>query len=206
MTEIVDLAELRDSLRAGLPAPMATCSPDGTPRLSYISRVQYLDADRVATSRQFFNHAVVNLEESPFAQALISQPGTGEQFRIDLQYLHTVTEGEEFEALRANLDAIASQSGIASDSVFRLRGLDVHRVLRCTRVSPRRVPAAPARDYLEPLEQLAGRLERATTYEDAATAVLEALDDLFDFRYAVLLAFDPPTARLFVVGGSGEAH
>ncbi|HMI69252.1 MAG TPA: hypothetical protein VK510_04590, partial [Solirubrobacteraceae bacterium] len=63
---------------------------------------------------------------------LVVRPGTGEEFRLDLRYLHTTAEGEEFEAMRANLDAIASQTGM--DAAFRLRGMDVHRVLRCTRV------------------------------------------------------------------------
>ena len=52
MSERVDLESIRDCLRAGLPAPMATCAPDGTPHISYISQVRYLDRERVATSHQ----------------------------------------------------------------------------------------------------------------------------------------------------------
>ena len=188
MSELVDLESIRDCLRAGLPAPMATCAPDGTPHISYISQVQYLDRERVATSHQSFNRALVHLDTSPFCQALVVRPTTGEQFRLDLRYLHTATDGEEFEAMRANLDAIVSHTG--PGSAFRLRGLDVHRVLRCTRVKhgsrePQRVQTP---DPLVPLEQFARRLERPTSYEETTHEVIDALDDIFGFRYAVLIA------------------
>jgi adenylate cyclase len=200
VSDAVDLESIRDCLRAGLPSPMATCSPDGTPHISYISQVHYLDRERVATSRQSFNHALVHLDASPLAQALIVRPSTGEQFRLDLSYLHTATEGEEFEAMRANLDAIASHTGMGSG--FRLRGLDVHRVLRCTRVQrgarePERVEIS---DPLVPLEQFARRLERRTSYEDATQEVIDALDDLFGFRYAVLIATDDIAAGTGLIG------
>ena len=139
MTEDVDLDAIRDCLRAGLPSPLATCAPDGTPHVSFISRVQYLDSERVATSRQSFNPGLAHLGEQPLSQALVVRPGTGEEFRLDLRYLHTVTEGEEFDAMRAALDAIATDAGLGP--AFRLRGVDVHHVLRCTRVP--RLPPAP---------------------------------------------------------------
>jgi adenylate cyclase len=185
---VVSLESIRDCLRAGLPSPLATCSPDGTPHISHISQVHYLDRERVATSRQSFNRALVHLDASPFSQALITRPMTGEEFRLDLSYLHTVSEGEEFEAVRANLDAIAPQTGAGSE--FRLRGLDVHRVLRCTRVKraadvPERLETA---DALVSLERFARRLERPSSYEELTHEVIDALDDLFGFRYAVLIS------------------
>jgi hypothetical protein len=188
VNDVVELESIRDCLRAGLPSSLATCLPDGTPHISYVSQVQYLDSERVATSRQSFNRALVHLEAAPFSQALVMRPGTGEQFRLELRYLHTATEGEEFEAMRANLDAIASQTGMGS--LFRLRWLDVHTVLRCTRV--RRASNGAQRvethDPLVALEKFARRLERPTSYEEAAREVLDALDDLFGFRHAILIA------------------
>jgi hypothetical protein len=190
VSDLVDLESIRDCLRAALPAPMATCAPDGTPHISYISQVQYLDRERVATSHQSFNYALVHLDTSPFCQALVVRPATGEQFRLDLRYLHTATEGEEFEAMRANLDAIVSRTG--PGSALRLRGLDVHRVLRCTRVKhgSREPQRAETRDPLVPLERFARRLERPTSYEQTTNEVIDALDDVFGFRHAVLIAPD----------------
>jgi adenylate cyclase len=201
VSDVVDLESIRDCLRAGLPSPMATCSPDGTPHVHYILRVQYLDGERVATSRQAFNRALVHLDANPQSQVFVVRPRTAEEFRLDLRYLHTATEGEAFEAMRANLDAIASQTGM--DAAFRLRGMDVHRVLRCTRVrrgAPREPERVKAPDPLVPLEQFAHRLERRTSYEDATQELIDALDDLFGFRYAVLIAPEDVEAGTGLIG------
>lgn len=188
MSEVVDLESIRDCLRSGLPSPMATCASDGTPHLSYILRVQYLDRERVATSRQSFNRALTHLNASPSSQVLVVRPGTGEEFRLDLRYLHTATEGEEFETMRANLDAIASHMGMGP--AFRLRGIDVHRVERCTRIprGSREPERAATPDPLMPLEQFARRLERTTSHAEATQEIIDALDDVFGFRYAVVVA------------------
>ncbi|MBV9422957.1 MAG: GAF domain-containing protein [Solirubrobacterales bacterium] len=204
MNDVVDLESIRDCLRAGHPAPLATCAPDGTPHISYISQVHYLDSERVATSRQSFNRALSTLALVPFSQALIVCPGAGEQFRLDLRYLHTVTDGDAFEAMRTNLDGIASQMGIGS--VFRLRGLDVHRVLRCTRVRREGPDPAVTPDPLAPIEQFAHRLERCTGYEETAQEVLDALEDIFGFPYALLFAPDARSGRLVATAGAGEAR
>ena len=199
MTEIVPFESIRDCLRSGIPGSLAACTADGIPHISYVSRVRYLDHERVAMSRQLFNR----VPPSTFSQALIACP-TGAQFQLDLHHLHTATEGDDFDEIRANLDAIASQTGMGP--AFRLRGLDVHRVLRCTAVSsPSRDRSAPP-DLLGSLEQFSRRLERTITYEQTTHEVLAMLEDLFGIRYAVLLALDAPTGRLFATAGSGDAR
>ena len=199
MSGLVDLESIRDCLRAGLPSAVVTCSPDGVPHISHISQVQYLDRERVVTSRQSFNR-LAHLHDSPFSQALVTRPRTGEEFRLDLRYLHTATEGEEFEAMRANLDAIASHTG--QDSAFRLRGVDIHRVLRCVRIARGgREPVRPmGPDPLAALEQFARRLERPTSYEEATREVIDALDDLFGFCHAVVIALDDIEAGTGLIG------
>ena len=81
---------------------------------------------------------------------------TGEQHALDLRYLHTETDGEAFESMRANLDAVASQTGMGD--VFRLRGADVYHVERVARLGV--APAEQPRpvDLLEPLEHVVRRL------------------------------------------------
>jgi adenylate cyclase len=108
--------------------------------------------------------------------------------------------------MRANLEAIASQTGMGS--VSRLRGVDVHRVLHCTRVRGQARAPAPAAtpDLLGLLERFARRLERSTGYEEATQEVLEALDDLFGFRHSILLALDPSSERLFAIASSGDGR
>ena len=110
MTEEVDLDAIRDCLRAGLPSGLATCGPDGTPHVSFIWRVQYLDSERVATSRQSFNVGLAHLGEQPLSQALVVRPGTGEEFRLDLRYLHTAAEGDGLSQKITDARAVVRRS------------------------------------------------------------------------------------------------
>jgi adenylate cyclase len=197
----VDLRAIRASLQGVIPSPFATCSADGTPNVIYLSLVAYVDSERVAISRQFLTKTRANLEANPHAQALVVDPSTGEQHALDLRHLHTDTEGEVFESLRANLDAIASQTGMGD--VFRLRGADVFRVLRCTRVGAAAAPAPEAADLLEPIERVARRLTPCASYEEVARVALEALDDQLGLRHAILLAHDAAADRLFAVASAG---
>ena len=130
MTEdSVPLESIGLALQGVIPSPFATCTADGQPNITYMSIVQYVDSDTVALSRQFFNKTRANLDENPRGQVIVVDPVLGQDYQLDLRYLRTETEGATFEAMKANLDAIASQTGMTG--VFRLRGVDIHRVLRC---------------------------------------------------------------------------
>jgi adenylate cyclase len=203
VTEPVALEDILPCLQGGVPSPFATCSADGTPNVTYLSIVQYVDAERVAISRQFLNKSRANLDANPFAQVLVAHPVTQQQYVLDLCYLHTETEGEVFATMRANLDAIAAHEGMGS--VFRLRGVDVHRVTRCAPFGTTQPtgPASATRDLLDPLDRFVRRLGACATYEETASVALEALDDLFGVRHAILLAADTSSGRLFAVASSG---
>ena len=197
----VDLGAIRASLQGVIPSPFATCSADGTPNVIYVSLVAYVDSERVAISRQFIRKTRANLEANPFAQAIVVDPASGEQHALDLRHLHTETEGEAFEAMRANLDAIASQTGMGE--AFRLRGVDVFRVLRCSRVGRAVAQQPKVADLLEPIERIARRLTACRSYEEVARVGLEALDDQLALGHAILLAHDTAAGRLFAVASSG---
>jgi adenylate cyclase len=200
----VPLEAIRECLEGVIPSPFATCSADGTPNVTYLSIVHYVDSERIGLSRQFFNKTRANLDSNPYGQVRVVHPVTMQQFSLDLQYLHTETEGPIFEGMRANLEAVASQSGMAN--VFRLRGVDIHRVVRCEAVDGEFSPAArrePERDLLGPLDEFVRRLARCEQYADATRGALEALDDLFGFHHSILLVGDEGAERLFAVAGNG---
>jgi adenylate cyclase len=174
------------------------------PNVTALSIVHYVDSERVALSRQFFNKTSANLEVNPRAQVVVVDPETVDQFLLDVQFLHTETDGPTFDRVKTNLDAIASQTGMTG--VFRLRGVDVHRVLSC---EPLGETARPAREGgLEPnplraLDELVRRLSLCSHYAEATRTGLEALDDLFGFRQSILLVADERGDRLFAVASNG---
>ena len=131
-------------------------------------------------------------------------PGSGDQFALDLDYLHTESEGPIFDEVEANLAAVASQMGMSD--VFRLRGVDIHRVLRCAAFGETTAPAQERggeRDALPQLDEFMRRLALCVDYADAVRVGLEALDDLFGFRYSVLFTADERGDRLFAVASNG---
>lgn len=203
MTEPVALESILSCFRGVIPSPFATCSPDGAPNVTYMSIVQYVDSDRVALSRQFFNKTRANLDANPASQVWVVDPETLEQYELDLEYLHTESDGPVFEAMRADVDAIASQTG--ATGIFRLRGVDIHRVLRCARVGEPagEAPRRAERDFVRPLDEFTRQLAACADYEVATQAALQALDDLFGFSPAILLVRDPRAERLFAVASNG---
>ena len=207
MSELsVPLESIAPCFQGVIPSWIATCSAEGVPNATIISIVRYVDSDSVALTRQFFNKTRANLDENPQAQVIVVDPGSGDQFALDLRYLRTESEGPTFDAVEANLTAIASQTGMSG--VFRLRGVDIHRVLRC---EPFGDTAAPARSETPRangtrsslLDEFVRRLSLCVEYAEAARVGLEALDDLFGFGFSILLTADERGDRLFAVASNG---
>jgi len=202
----VALEEIQPCLQGVIPSCLATCSADGVPNITFLSIVHYVDSERVALTRQFFNKTTANLDANPFAQALVIDPQTVDQFVLNLHYLHTETEGPTFDAVAANLDAIASQSGM--EGVFRLRGVDIHRVLECRSFGETAGAGAEVRSegkLVASLDELVRRLSACVDYAEVTRTGLETLDDLFGYRHSILLATDERGDRVFAVASNGYA-
>jgi adenylate cyclase len=205
---VSDLSVALESIRACFagvfPTQFATCSPDGTPNVIAVSLVHYVDSERVAVSRQFLRKTSDNVEANRKAQLFVTDPQTFAEYRLDTEFLHTETEGPAFEAAKANLDAVASQSGMSD--VFRLRGVDIHRVIRCEAVGHElEVAARPAGepDALGPVDEFVRRLGLCADYEELTRAALRALEDLFGVAYSILLLADAEGGGLFATASNG---
>jgi GAF domain len=200
----VPLETLVPCFQGVIPSWIATCSAEGVPNVTVLSIVHHVDAERVALTRQFFNKTSANLDANPFAQAVLVDPATADQFLLDLRFLHTETEGATFEAMAANLDAVASQTGM--EGLFRLRGVDVHRVLRCAPLGEtlRETPERRSEQRtIAALDEFVRRLALCADYGQATRTALEALDDLFGFSHSILLVADEHARRLFAVASNG---
>jgi hypothetical protein len=201
----VSLEAIRPCLQGVIPSMIVTCSADGVPNVTVVSIVHYVDEERVALTRQFFNKTRANLDVNPWSQVAVIDPETCDQFLLDLRFLHTETEGPTFEAVKANLDAIASQTGMSG--VFRLRGVDIHRVFRCVPFGET-VRAAPEvrgaeLNTVALLDEFVRRVALCVDYADATRTGLEALDDLFGFAQSMLLVADERGDRVFAVASNG---
>jgi hypothetical protein len=124
---------IRPALDNGIPATMVTCSAEGIPNATAISRVYWVDASHVALSFQFFNKTMRNVRENPRAAVCINDPYTLTHWLLDLEFDHSETDGPLFDTMEMQIEAIASATGMAG--IFKLRAADVYGVRSARRVS-----------------------------------------------------------------------
>jgi adenylate cyclase len=193
---------IRDCLEGSVPATVATCAADGTPNVSQISQVHYIDGEHVALSFQFFNKTRENVLANPRAAVAVIDPGSAVQYHLALEYLRTETDGPLFERMKAKLAGIASHSGMSG--VFRLRGADVYRVLAIERLSGREVPAPPPkRSLLAALRTSSERLTACTDFGRLLDELLACLDEVFGIGHAMVLVPDGAGQHLYTVASRG---
>ena len=123
------LAAARASLDGALPATITTVDADGVPNVTYISRVMYVDEERVALSNQFFRKTRANLESNPHAVVMTVDPRDSRQFLLTLEFEGSHTKGPVFDQLKAEVDSIATMTGMGD--VFHLASADVFHVHAC---------------------------------------------------------------------------
>lgn len=198
----IRLESIRPCLEGAIPGNIATCSLDGTPNVALLSQVQYVDAEHVALSYQFFNTTRRNILASPYARVAVINPWTAAHYRLSLQYLRTEESGPLFENMKARLAGIASYTGMSG--IFRLLGSDIYRVLDIQQVPGQTLPEPPAGcNLLAALRASAGRLCACGDLEGLLAEMLACLDDYFDISHAMVLMLDAAGKRLYTVASHG---
>jgi adenylate cyclase len=198
----ITLDDIRTCLEGIIPSMIATCAPDGTPNVAYLSQVYYVDPRHVALSFQFFNKTRQNILANPHATLLLLHPQTSAYYRLQIRYLRTQTEGPLFESMRAQLAGIASHSGMAD--VFELKGSDIYEVLAVEAVPGTALPAPPPRcGLLGQVRRCSEQLARCTTLDDVLEAVMTTLSRELGVTHAMVLLLDPTLQRLYTVASHG---
>lgn len=199
------LDAIRDCLDGSVPAVMATCAPDGTPNVAYLSQIEYIDAAHLALSFQFFNKTRRNILANPQARLLLIHPRTAAMYRLSLRYLRTEMEGPLFERMRAKLAGIASHTGMSG--VFRLKGSDVYRVLEIEPVAGHPLPPPPPRrNLMAAVRACSQRLAAAADLEGLLDALFTSLRGDLDIQHAMVLMPDEGGQKLFTLASCGYEH
>jgi adenylate cyclase len=123
----VSLSDLGPCFEGAVPSVIATASADGTPNVTHLSKVHYVDDDHVALSNQFFSKTTRNLCENPDACVLVLDPTTFHEYRLLLRYERSERRGKLFDRVERDIELIASLTGM--QGVFKLRAVDIYRVL-----------------------------------------------------------------------------
>ena len=132
--------DIKPAMQGVIPAHVATCSLDGTPNVTTISQVYYVDPDHVALSYQFFNKTIKNIRENPHAMVSLISPETFESWDLEIEYLRSETSGPVFDAMDMQIEAIASMTGMKG--IFKLKAADIYRVRSVRKNIEERIPLA----------------------------------------------------------------
>jgi adenylate cyclase len=201
------LHRVRLCFEGAVPAVIATAAADGTPNITYLSRVQAVDDERVALSNQFFSKTARNLAENPRASVLLIDPTTFDEFRLSLVYERTERRGPVFERLRRDVDALAAMEGMPPD-VFKLRAADIYRVVELEPVIRAATPSPTADEVIDDataaqLAELVGRLSRCADLDTLVGTTVDGLAELFGFEHSLLLLLDEDGKRLYTIASHG---
>jgi hypothetical protein len=120
-------ADLQGALQGIVPGVITTVSKENIPNLSYISQVHFIDDKHLAISWQFFNKTYRNIQENPRFSVLVTSPTTFSMWKIDLNFIETLTEGELFDEMDLALEAIASM--YKAENVFKLKAIVIGEIL-----------------------------------------------------------------------------
>jgi adenylate cyclase len=199
------LATLRRCFEGAVPSAIATCASDGTPNVTKLSQVHYVDEAHVALTYQFFNKTRENVLANARATVEVIDPATAAHYHLYLEYLRTETEGPLFENMKARLAAIASHTGMSK--VFRLLGSDIYRVRRIEAVPGGEEPQAATRpDLLSGLRACLAGLAACSDLATLLDAALEGLGRNCDIQHSMLLMLDPNRECLYTVASRGYEH
>ncbi|MCD9625701.1 pyridoxamine 5'-phosphate oxidase family protein [Rhabdothermincola salaria] len=205
----VSLADLAICFEGGVPAVIATAAADGTPNVTYLSRVRMVDGERVALSNQFLSKTARNLAENPHASVLVLDPRNYDEYRLALVYERTDRRGPVFDRLREDVDTIAALSGM--QDVFRLRAADIYRVVAVEHV-PAAVhlvegacpePAPLAEVELGAVAELTGRLARCGDLDALVDATVGGLSAVLGYDHVVLALHDEEGEQLYTIASHG---
>ena len=202
------LRDLGPCFEGAVPAVIATASADGTPNVTYLSKVRMVDDERVALSNQFFSKTARNLVENPRASVLLIDPRSYDQYRLALRYERTDRRGPVFDRLLVDVDVAAALEGM--QDVFRLRAADIYRVTDIEALPSAR-PRAPVDDRPRVgdgldagrIAELSTRLARCPDLDTVVDTAVSGLDDLFGYQHSLLLLLDEEGERLYTIASHG---
>jgi predicted pyridoxine 5'-phosphate oxidase superfamily flavin-nucleotide-binding protein len=118
--------EMKIAMQGILPSLIATCDTEGIPNVVAISQTYFVDEDHVAISHQFFNKTIRNIQTNPHICLTILHPFEVRTWILHATHSHTEKEGDLFDQMYMQLEAIASMIGM--EGVFKLQAAEVFKV------------------------------------------------------------------------------
>ncbi|RAK51415.1 GAF domain-containing protein [Phenylobacterium deserti] len=202
----VRLRQILDCFEGVIPSVIATVDADGTPNVSYLSQVWFVDDEHVALSNQFFSKTAANVAATGQATVLVVDGRTGAQYMLDLAWVRSEAAGDLFDRMAAHLEAISTVHG--TEQVMQLRSAEVYRVRICSPVpgNPIQLPEEQAHargDRLPAAARLAGEIAAETDADAMIQRLLDGLGEAFGYEHAMVLVPELQADRLITLASRG---
>ncbi|MET0284966.1 MAG: GAF domain-containing protein [Polyangiales bacterium] len=206
MKKLFDLP--RACFEGVLPSMLATVSSDGTPNITWLSQVHYVDERHLALSCQFFRKTRENLAADPRAQALLVDPQSFKQWRLDLRFARRDTSGPAFEAMAQRIHAMAQLT--RTEHVFQLQSADVFEVMMISDVDvlvqPTEPPARTAHDPVHALARISAIIASSRGLESLLEAGLEQLALQLGYETLSVYLAEQSEQSLYALASVGYPH
>ncbi len=196
------LAHLRHCLEGPVYPALATCAPDGTPNVGFLSYVNLVDDGHVALAFRFLDKTARNIAANPRVALLLTDARTCRQHALELEYLRTESAGPLFEQMRVRFEAAAALSGMTA--VVQPTGVQIYRVLGLRALDRGYVPE-PAEPTVSAsaVRQLSAKIGACEDLSTLLDVTLAGLAEHLHYEHAIVLLADADNARLYAVASHG---
>ena len=124
--------KLLPAFQGVFPAALSTLDNEGSPNVSFISQVFFVDTHHVAISNQFMSKTMRNILANGKATVNVIMPENFTSYYLYLKHVESQSSGKVFEDMSMQLEAIASVTGMAD--VFKLRSSEIFEVLEIVEI------------------------------------------------------------------------
>lgn len=98
---------MKPALMGVVPATLITCSKDGIPNITNISRVWYVGEQHVAVANHMLKKSVQNLKENPNAFIRTTDPTNFSTWELELEYIGSRTDREIFSEMKKQYEVLS---------------------------------------------------------------------------------------------------
>lgn len=119
--------EMYPALMGVVPATLITCSKNGIPNITNISRVWYVDPYHVAIANHMLNKSVSNLSENPYGFIRTTDTTTFSTWELEVRYIGSKNQGEIFMEMRKQYEVLSMM--MESNVPIKVRSAELFTVL-----------------------------------------------------------------------------
>lgn len=99
--------EMKPALMGVVPATLITSSKKGTPNITNVARVWYVNQNYVAVANHMLKKSVQNLQENQYAYIRTTDPMNFSTWELELQYTGSMAEGDIFNEMKKQYEVLS---------------------------------------------------------------------------------------------------